>query len=232
MSSVNQAVTSQNGRKPLVVAIDGPSGSGKSSTARGVAQRLGLDYLDTGAMYRAVAWAYLDADIAKDDAAAIAETCRAADIQVGLDPTTAAFAVNGTDVTDAIREPRISENVSVVATNLDVRADMLRRQRAIIEGSQRGIVAEGRDITTVVAPDADVRVLLQADPAARVARRAAELGDKADAAQVTDRVTRRDRYDSTVVECQKPADGVTLIDSTFLSLEEVIDKICELIPKE
>jgi cytidylate kinase len=117
-----------------------------------------------------------------------------------------------------------------IATNLDVRADLIARQRQLIAGASGGIVVEGRDITTVVAPDAAVRVLLVADPAARVARRHAELGEHVDSADVTDQVIRRDRDDSAVAQFHSAAPGVTVVDSTYLTLEQVIDAICELVP--
>lgn len=212
----------------LVVAIDGPSGSGKSSTARGVAQRLGLAYLDTGSMYRAATWGYLEAGIPDQDSAAILRLTREAEIEVGTLPASPLIVFNGVDVTSAIREPRISAKASVVATNRDIRALLTDQMRAIIEAHSRRIVVEGRDITTVVWPDAEVRVLLVADPAARIARRHAELGEQVDAEAVTDQVVRRDRDDSTVSEFHTPAPGVTLVDSTFLSLDEVIEVIATM----
>ncbi|WP_432557713.1 (d)CMP kinase [Granulicoccus sp. GXG6511] len=212
--------------KPLIVAIDGPSGSGKSSTARGVAERLGLAYLDTGAMYRAAAWLVAERDLTEP--ADIVDAIRAADLEISLDPTSFTIAIDGNDVTEAIREPRISATVSRVATIQAVRDILIALQRALIAGAPHGIVAEGRDITTVVAPEAPIRVLLVADPAARIARRAAELGEKADQAQVTDQVIRRDADDSTVAAFTEAAPGVTVVDSTHLSLPEVIDRICAL----
>ncbi|MFP5281954.1 MAG: (d)CMP kinase, partial [Actinomycetes bacterium] len=140
------------------------------------------------------------------------------------------IAINGINVTTDIRTPEVSAAVSSVATNLEVRADLVGRQRAIIANSGRGIVAEGRDITTVVAPHAQVRVLLVADPAARVARRHAELGSHVDAAAVNDQVIRRDRDDSTVATFEEPAPGVRVVDSTQLSLDEVVETICDLVP--
>jgi cytidylate kinase len=216
--------------KPLVVAIDGPSGSGKSSTARGVATRLGLDFLDTGAMYRAATWLVMRTGLGVHDQPAVAALVRGADLRLGLNPVAPTVTIDSQDVTRAIREPEVSAAVSAVATNLAVRSDLVARQRRIIAGSSSGIVAEGRDITTVVAPDADVRVLLVADPAARVARRRAELGERVDPATVTDSVIRRDRDDSTVAAFQSPGPGVTVIDSTHLGLAQVIDAICALVP--
>src|SRR5918998_708089 len=164
--------------RPLVVAIDGPSGSGKSSTARGVARRLGLAFLDTGAMYRAATWLATQRGVDLTDTAAVAELVRDAEMDLVLEPDAFTIAIDGTDVTTAIRAPEVSAVVSAVATNLDVRADLVARQRELIATTPGGIVAEGRDITTVVAPDADVRVLLVADPQARIARRHAELSDR------------------------------------------------------
>ncbi|MDQ1293667.1 MAG: CMP/dCMP kinase, partial [Actinomycetota bacterium] len=154
-------------RPPLVLAVDGPSGSGKSSVSREVARRLGLEYLDTGAMYRAVCWSVLDAGLDPGRPGALADHVHELDLVVGTDPRAATVHVRGRDITAAIREGRISAAVSAVAGDPDVRAEMRRRQRDLIEaarrGPGRGCVAEGRDITTVVAPDADVRILLTAD---------------------------------------------------------------------
>lgn len=211
-----------------MVAIDGPSGSGKSSTARGVAQKLGLAFLDTGAMYRAATWLVLHSDVAATDTAAVAALVESADIAVELDPENQGVAINGTDVTEAIREPVVSAAVSSVATNLAVRANLVARQQQIIASAEQGIVAEGRDITTVVAPEAPVRVLLVADPSARVARRQAELGQRVTSADVTDQVIRRDRDDSTVAQFTEAAEGVVVVDSTHLTLPEVIDRIADL----
>jgi cytidylate kinase len=213
----------------FVVAVDGPSGSGKSSASRGVARRLGFAYLDTGAMYRAATWLMLNSDIEQDDPELVAKLVAEADLGVGTDPRAPIFTVNGADVTAAIREPVISASVSKVATNLAVRRLLIERQREIIAASRPGIVVEGRDITTVVAPDAQVRVLLVADPAARVARRKNELGDRILDAEVHDQVIRRDRDDSTVARFHDAAPGVTVIDSTDLSLDQVIDRITELV---
>lgn len=215
---------------PMVVAIDGPSGSGKSSTARGVASRLGLDFLDTGAMYRAATWLAMHLGVDRTDTDAVAALVRGASFELGVDPHESRVVINGIDVTRAIREPEVSAAVSSVATNLAVRAHLVAEQQRMIRSAERGIVAEGRDITTVVAPDADVRVLLVADPAARVARRQAELGAAVDTEAVTDQVIRRDRDDSTVARFTDAAPGVTVIDSTELSLAEVIEAICALVP--
>jgi CMP/dCMP kinase len=216
--------------RPTVVAIDGPSGSGKSSTARGVARRLGLAFLDTGAMYRAATWLALKRGVDLADTVAVADLVRGAEMDIVLEPDAFSIAIDGTDVTKAIRAPKVSAVVSAVATNLEVRADLVGRQKRLIAESGEGIVAEGRDITTVVAPDADVRVLLVADPQARVARRHAEVADHADVDAVTDQVIRRDRDDSTVAQFTSAAPGVHVIDSTELTLDEVVSAICDLVP--
>ncbi len=216
-------------RDQFVVAVDGPSGSGKSSTSRGVAHRLGFAYLDTGAMYRAATWLVLRADADAGETELVAKLVAEADLGVGTDPEHPAFRVNGTDVTDAIRDPMISASVSMLATNLEVRRLLIDRQRAIIADASPGIVVEGRDITTVVAPDAQVRVLLVADPKARVARRKNELGEAVHEDDVHDQVIRRDRDDSTVAQFHQAAPGVTVIDSTHLSLDEVVEVICSMV---
>ncbi len=213
----------------VVVAIDGPSGSGKSSTSRAVAEHFGWAYLDTGAMYRAMAWAWLSSGIPIEDADAVVAMVRRTDLQVGTDPAAPTVSVDGTDVTAAIREPRVSAEVSKVSSLQGVRDELIARQRAAIAAAADGIVVEGRDITTVVAPQAQVRILLVADPRARVARRAAELGARATGAEVTDQVIRRDRDDSRVTTFTEAAEGVTVIDSTYDDLPTVVDRVVTLV---
>ncbi|MEV0799981.1 (d)CMP kinase [Kribbella sp. NPDC050281] len=215
----------------MIIAVDGPSGSGKSSTARGVASRLGLRFLDTGATYRAVTWSALEHGLDLDDTAAVAERARELRLEISTDPTRQFVIADGADVTAAIREPRISETVSKIATNLNVRKELIRRQRAVIDAAQPtgGIVVEGRDIATVVATDAELKVLLTADQDARMARRGAELAaGSVTAEQLRDQIVRRDADDATVSEFQVASDGAVTIDSTHLSLEEVIDVISRL----
>ena len=213
----------------VVVAIDGPSGSGKSSTSRAVAEHFGWAYLDTGAMYRAMAWAWLESGLPIEDEAAVAALLRGVSLVVGTDPSDPTIRVETTDVTEAIREPRISSQVSKISSIQRVRDDLILRQRAVIEAATDGIVVEGRDITTVVAPHADVRILLVADPQARVARRAAELGEKATGAEVTDQVIRRDADDSKVTAFTEAAEGVTVIDSTRDDLPTVVGRVVTLV---
>ncbi len=213
----------------LVIAIDGPSGSGKSSAARGVAKALGLAYLDTGAMYRAVTCAFLDAGVEPTDVAGVIAATRDADLEISTDPDDPWVRVNGRDVTTAIREPEVSAKVSAVSTVAECRENLVSRQRAIIDSAPAGIVAEGRDITTVVAPDADVRLLLTADPEIRMARRHAELGGVLDADQLADQVLRRDSDDSKLVNFTTAADGVTHLDGTYLTLEETVQAVLDLV---
>jgi len=220
------------GRPALVVAIDGPSGSGKSSVARGVARRLGLRYVDTGAMYRALTWWVLSRDVDLADVATVASLARELPLELGTDPADPHVRVAGADVADAIRLPEISAAVSAVATNLGVREELVRRQRELAAAG--GVVVEGRDITTVVAPGADVRVLLTASEQARLARRAREVHGSDDAAAVAatrDTIVRRDAQDSTVAAFTEAADGVTVVDSSHLTLEETIEAVLALVPE-
>jgi cytidylate kinase len=232
--------TLQEQDAPLVVAIDGPSGSGKSSVSRRAASRLGLAYLDTGAMYRAATWWCLDRGTPLDDAEAVAAAVAAMPLVMGVDPGAPTVHVGGTDVGEAIRTTGISAQVSAVATNLAVRAELGRLQRdAIAEQARpgsfsggRGVVAEGRDITTVIAPDADVRILLTASEEARLARRALEVHGTADDAAIEatrDGVLRRDADDSTVVDFLTAADGVVTVDSSHLDLEQTVAAVLEVV---
>jgi cytidylate kinase len=215
----------------LVVAVDGPSGSGKSSVSREVATRLGLRYLDTGAMYRALTWWVLERGIDPYDEPAVSQLARDLPLRIGTSPDTTLLTLEGTDVTAAIREPRISAAVSAIAANLEVRAELVRRQREIAS-EDGGIVIEGRDITTVVAPDADVRVLLTASESSRLARRALELhgSDDDDAIEATrDHVVRRDAQDSRVADFLEAGEGVTVVDSSELSFEETVAAVLDLV---
>jgi cytidylate kinase len=217
-----------NNPQRLVIAIDGPSGSGKSTTSREVARRLGVSYLDTGAMYRAVAVAFLDSGVSKDDHAAVIKATRDADIALSLDPDESWVRVNGRDVTAEIREPRTSANVSAVSTLAECRADLVRRQRELMDADPRGCVAEGRDITTVVYPDAALRILLTASPQARLRRRQGDLGEKVTEEELRDQVLRRDSDDSILVEFHTPAEGVRLLDTSDMTFEQVVHTIVDL----
>ncbi|MHA7132918.1 (d)CMP kinase [Oerskovia turbata] len=230
----------------VVVAIDGPSGSGKSSVSRAVARRLAVAYLDTGAMYRAATWWCVEEGVDLADQAAVAAAVDVMPLVMGIDPAAPTVHVDGTDVGEAIRTTEISTAVSAVATNLAVRAELRRLQRAIIAAESstedaglsfsggRGIVAEGRDITTVVAPDADVRILLTASEEARLARRSLEVHGAADAAAVEatkDQVLRRDRDDSTVSQFHVAADGVVTVDSSDLDFEQTVQAVLDVVER-
>lgn len=205
----------------LVVAVDGPSGSGKSSVSRAIARRFGLEYLDTGAMYRAFTWWRLEHGGSADDCPLVIST----------NPDIAEVRVGNTDVTQAIRGAEVTQHVSQVASDPVVRAVAVRRQRELIAAAQRGIVVEGRDITTVVAPDADVRIFLTADVDTRESRRAAEFAhDEAQAQAVAAAVAARDAIDSTRTHSPlQLADGVTQIDTTDASLDDVVNRVSAMV---
>jgi cytidylate kinase len=213
-------VSSPNG---LVIAIDGPSGSGKSSASKGVARALGLRYLDTGAMYRALTWWFMAENADTADAALVAARAAEPVIEVSTNPNDAWTHVGGRDVSREIRTPEVSAQVSVVARVPAVREHLIARQRAIIAAAAPGIVVEGRDIGTVVARNASLKVFLTADPGARARRRAAEL--RADADETEAAQARRDRLDAA--QSEKAADAL-LLDATDLPLDQVIDKIARL----
>ena len=223
---------------PLTIAIVGPSGSGKSSVSRAVARALGVGFLDTGAMYRALTWWCLERDIDLTDADAVAAAARDLPLAVGTDPDAPTVSVAGTDISQAIRTTRVSTSVSAVATNLEVRAELQQRQRdlmAQIAQETGGVVAEGRDITTVVAPDASVRVLLTASEEARLRRRSAELHGSTDAAAVEatrDQVVRRDRDDSTVSTFTEAAPGVVLVDTSDLDFDQSVAAVLAVVTAE
>ena len=210
----------------IVVAIDGPSGAGKSSTSKLVAQRAGWNYLDTGALYRAVAWLALREKVssAEEILAALANNT----IRFIADPKSPKVFVGDVDVTTEIRTERVTESVSVISALPEIRASLLNLQRRLINEAERGIVVEGRDIGTVVAPDAALKIYLQADIAARAARRSTEIA--APVSSVSDSLAQRDQIDSTraVSPLAKASDAV-LIDSTELDLEETVERVWELL---
>ena len=206
----------------LVVAVDGPSGAGKSSASRGAATELGLRYLDTGSMYRALTWWLLDRGVDVSDAGTVGALAAEARIEVGTDPQAPWVRVNGTDITSVIRTREVTDAVSAVAVVPRVRAHLIAQQRDII-AKAGGIVAEGRDIGTVVAPDAPVKVYLTAAGAERASRRAAETSRPPDATRIDQ--DRRDRLDAAQ---SGKADDAVEIDSTSLSLDQVIDTIVRL----
>jgi len=213
----------------LIVAMDGPAGSGKSSVSKEVSRRLGFGYLDTGAVYRALAWHVLDRGVDTSDASAVLDALGDFDWSISLDPDAFWVRVGATEVTEAIREPRISEAVSGVARVPAVRVGVNRAFRELAADLDRpGIVIEGRDITTVVAPDAPVRILLTAAPEVRAARRSKEITGQ-DAAAVADALQRRDASDSQVVDFLVAAPGVDVVDSTDLDFEETVRAVLALV---
>jgi cytidylate kinase len=213
----------------FVVAIDGPSGSGKSSTSRGVADRLGLRYLDTGAMYRAMTWWILRQGVDVHDASAVAARVEEPEILSGTDPLGPTILVDGVDVGLAIRSDEVNAAVSPVAAVPEVRRRLLEIQREII--GDGGIVVEGRDIGSVVAPDAEVKVYLTADAAARAHRRALEEGGT-DLEATRESLLARDEIDSgREVSPLVMAEGAVHLDGTAYTLDEVVALIVALVEK-
>lgn len=220
----------------IVVAIDGPAGSGKSSVSRAVASRLDLAYLDTGAMYRAVTWAVVAAGLDPDDAHSIGQWISGPDAPVitsGTDPDDPTIDVDGTDVSRPIRGSEVTANVSAVSAVPEVRAFLVALQRAYAAAAVTGIVLEGRDIGSVVLPDADVKIFLTADPAVRAQRRAAETSPQVDAAKLAATETslrERDAKDSSrAVSPLTRADGAVEVDTSDLNFEQVVDTVVALI---
>jgi cytidylate kinase len=222
-----------------IIAIDGPSGSGKSSTSRGVAERLGLRYIDTGAMYRAMTWWVLANGIDVDDPAALAARCGEPVIELRDDPADPGVSVDGRDVSLDIREGPVADAVSRVAAVPQVRERLVVSQRSMVEdalAAGSGVVMEGRDIGTVVLPDADLKIYLTADVEARAARRALEESERSGEGSVTSvqaNLQSRDALDTTrtVSPLQQAADAIA-IDGTHLSLDEVIDAVIRALPSD
>ncbi len=202
----------------MVIAIDGPAGAGKSTVARAVAERLGFTYLDSGAMYRCVALAALKRGADPDDAAAMGDLTAALEIGFAGE----AVILDGEDASVAIREPRVSEVSSRVSVHPAVREAMVARQRELI--ATGSFVAEGRDIGTVVSPGAPLKIFLTASPEERARRRAAQTGE--DAATVLAAQRERDSRDETREHSAlRPAADAVEVDTTDISLEEVVDRV-------
>lgn len=211
----------------LVVAIDGTSGSGKSSTSRAVAARLGLRYLDTGAMFRAITWWMLQQGVDVQSPAAVASRAEEPLIACGTDPAHPEITVDGVDVSVAIRGPEVNAAVSPVSAVPEVRARLLALQREVIGAG--GIVVEGRDIGSVVAPDAPVKIYLSADPAARAERRALEEGGS-DLGATEASLVARDEIDSSRATAPLTmAEGAVNLDTTAHTLDEVIEQVLALV---
>ncbi len=215
---------------PIVVAVDGPAGSGKSSVSRAAARELDFRFLDTGSLYRALAWFALESGVDLEDAQAIETLLDGFAYTLETYPADArGVVVDGTDVTAAIRTPRVTGAVSAIAKVPAVRTRVNDYFRAVIASDDRGVVVEGRDITTVVAPDAAVRVLLTASPEVRAARRAGELGR--DTHEVAKAIAERDAKDSRVVDFMTAAEGVTTLDSTDLDFAQTVQALVSLVGK-
>jgi CMP/dCMP kinase len=211
----------------LVVAVDGPSGSGKSTISRRLALSLHARYLDTGAMYRAVTWAVLRDGIDPNDSAAVIAVANAMRLTVGTDPRWSQVEVDGTPVDRPIRGPEVTQSVSAVASVPEVRALLVAEQRRIIVAAVR-VVVEGRDIGTVVAPDADLKIYLTASADERARRRSAETASPF-AATAAD-LARRDAIDSgRTVDPLRQADDAIVVDTTGLDIDEVVARLAALL---
>ncbi|WP_431981901.1 (d)CMP kinase [Streptomyces qinglanensis] len=221
----------------VIVAIDGPSGTGKSSTSKAVAARLGLSYLDTGAQYRAITWWMLNNGVDTADADAVAAAAGKPSIVSGTDPLSPAISADGADASGPIRTQEVTAAVSAVSAVPEVRERITGLQRTIAAEARGGIVVEGRDIGTTVLPDADLKVFLTASPEARAARRNGEL-KTADGTSVSDlaatqqALTARDRADSSRrTSPLKKADDAVEVDTTELTLEQVVERVVTLVEK-
>ena len=210
-----------------VIAIDGPAGSGKSTVARAVADRLDLPYLDTGAMYRAVAYAVLRNGGDPEDAEFVANLARGIEIDVSA----SGVFVDGVDASLEIRSPAVNRAVSVVAAIKEVRAELVSRQREWAKRRDGGVL-EGRDIGTVVFPDAELKIYLTADPEERARRRAKEVTDLDYDAVAAD-IARRDAYDTTrASDPLTEADDAINVDTTGLTIEQVVDQVVDLLSRD
>jgi len=213
----------------IVVAVDGPAGSGKSSVSKAVASKRGFAYYDTGAAYRALAWAAVKAGVDLENENAVLSVQESARYHASQDPSHQEFSVDGTDVTDAIRGAEVSDTVSKIARHPRVREGLVAHFREVLRTCDKpGIVMEGRDITTVVAPDARVRVLLTASEEVRIARRQAELSGGM-AEPVAESLKARDRSDQSVVDFMNAAPGVSVLDSGPLTFDETVDAMLSLV---
>lgn len=209
-----------------VVAIDGPAGAGKSTVARSVAEALAIGYLDTGAMYRAVTAAALRHGVDLADRAALADLARRLDLVVTADAVT----IDGIDVTEEIRGRKVTEAVSIVAATPEVRAELVDRQRRWIATHDGGVL-EGRDIGTVVVPDADLKVFVTATPRVRAERRVAQSGGSVD--EVEAAIAERDRRDSERADSPlRPAEDAVIIDTSVMTVAAVVERITDLLGAE
>ena len=216
----------------VIVAIDGPSGTGKSSTSKAVAAKLGLSYLDTGAQYRAITWWMISNGVDVDDADAIANAAGKPDIVSGTDPARPTITVDGLDASGPIRTEEVTSKVSAVSAVPEVRARITELQRSIARSAERGIVVEGRDIGTTVLPDADLKIFLTASPEARAARRSGELKG-ADVHATKQALIKRDAADSSrKTSPLAKADDAVEVDTTDLTLDQVIECVVTLVEEK
>ncbi|MEU6126879.1 (d)CMP kinase [Streptomyces sp. NPDC047123] len=216
----------------VIVAIDGPSGTGKSSTSKAVAAQLGLSYLDTGAQYRAITWWMVHNGIDLTDPSAIAAVAGKPEIVSGTDPLAPTITVDGTDVAGPIRTAEVTSKVSAVSAVPEVRTRITELQRAIARSAEKGIVVEGRDIGTTVLPDADLKIFLTASPEARAARRSGELKG-ADVKATQEALIKRDAADSSrkTSPLAKAGDAAE-VDTTELTLQQVIECVVTLVEEK
>jgi len=226
--SIRYKLTALDGK---IIAIDGPAGSGKSTTARLLASQLGFVYLDTGAMYRAITWFALRNDLPIDDSVTLTTVARRIKIEFEIDGELNRVYLNGTDITEEIRTPEVTKAVSQVSAHPGVRREMVKRQKEI--GKKGNIVAEGRDTTSVVFPDANIKIYLDASIEERARRRLLELSHKGISTTLEEQVKdlqRRDKYDSSreFSPLKKTRDAI-VIDTSNLTIEEQVDRIIKLI---
>ncbi|MFZ7087627.1 (d)CMP kinase [Curtobacterium sp. RRHDQ10] len=212
----------------FVIAVDGPAGSGKSSVSRAAARALGFDYQDTGAAYRALAWHALRSGVDLDDPAEVLGAWDSFDYAIGTDPDDYFVRVGTDDVTEPIRSPEVTAAVAHIAKLPEVRERLVQLFRSVMrKAAAPGIITEGRDITTVVAPDAEVRILLTADESVRMARRSAEVTTQS-AEETARALAHRDQADSRVVDFMNAADGVITVDSTDLNFDQTVQAVVDL----
>jgi cytidylate kinase len=227
--SVTVETAARTAPAAVIVAIDGPSGTGKSSTSKAVAAKLGLSYLDTGAQYRAITWWMLSNGIDVADAAAVADASGKPSIESGTDPSAPTITVDGQDASGPIRTQEVTSRVSAVSAVPEVRARITELQRSIAAAAENGIVVEGRDIGTTVLPGADLKVFLTASAGARAARRSGELKG-ADVAATREALIKRDAADSSrKTSPLAKADDAVEVDTTELTLDQVIECVVTLI---
>lgn len=215
-----------------IIAIDGPAGSGKSSVSRSVAAKLNWIMLDTGAMYRAITLAVLEAGISPEDTMSVTNIATTVNIELGTNPQDKSVHLNGRDVTIEIRSPEVTSSVSAVSAVEGVRKRLVELQRQVVYNSDHGIVIEGRDIGSVVLPDAKLKVFLTADPRVRAQRRGLEMGNNLSQAELDameERITERDQKDSSrSISPLVAANDAVIIDTSDMNQDQVIDTVVRL----